>query len=99
METKVIENGDAAEIILSGRLDTKTSEEADKIFTEVGSKYNDVTLNMENLNYISSAGIRTIRNLYMILYRADGQLHAKNICDNVYQVLEMTGITVILGLE
>ncbi len=99
METKVIEHEDGAEIVISGRIDTKTSSEADKIFAEVGSKYNNVTLNLENLSYISSAGIRAVRNLYMILYRKDGNLQAINIGDNVYQVFEMAGITSILCLD
>ena len=99
METKVIEQADAVEIVISGRLDTKTSAEADKLFAEVGNKFNNVTLNMEKLDYISSAGIRAIRNLYMITYRKDGNLQVINIGDNVYQVLEMTGITSILGLD
>ncbi len=99
METKVIDKGEAVEIILNGRLDTKTSGEANAVFTEVASKYKIVTLDMENVNYVSSAGIRAIRNLYMLLYRAGGELHAQNVGEVVYQVFEMTGLTGILGLD
>ncbi len=96
METKLIENGDTAEIALIGRLDTKTSRQADTLFSEVGGKFSGVTLDMTELSYISSAGIRAIRNLYMALYRKGGSLSVKNAGENVLDVFEMTGLKGLL---
>ncbi len=98
METKVIENGDEAEISLSGRLDTMTYKEAEALFTEVGNRVNHVTLDFAELTYISSAGIRSLRTLYMILYKKGGTLRGKNVGEYVMEVLEMTGLTGLLGL-
>ena len=99
METKVLETAEGAEIVLIGRLDTKTAKEAEVVFTEVGEKYADVCLNMAELAYISSAGIRAIRNLYMILYRKSGRLSVKNPGENVLEVFEMTGLSGLLNIE
>ncbi|MBR5420655.1 MAG: STAS domain-containing protein [Lachnospiraceae bacterium] len=99
METKVIENGDGAEIVINGRLDTKTSKEAEAVFSEAGNKYDSVSLNMADVSYVSSAGIRAIRNLYMILYRKSGKLSVKNVGENVMEVFEMTGLSGLLNIE
>ena len=92
METKVTENGDSAEIELIGRLDTTTYKEAEALFTEVANRVNSVTLNMAQLSYISSAGIRSLRSLYMILYNKGGKLTVTNVCEVVMDVFEMTGL-------
>ena len=98
MDTNVIENGDSAEIILKGRIDTTNYKEAEAVFTEVGNRVDHVTLDLAELNYISSAGIRALRTLYMILYKKGGTLKSKNVGKYVREVLEMTGLTGLLGL-
>ena len=99
METKVIENGDKAEIALVGRLDTMTYRDAEALFTEVGNRVNEVTLDMAELTYISSAGIRALRTIYMIMYKKGGKLSMKNVGEYVMEVFEMTGLTGLLNLE
>ena len=47
METKIIENGNEAEIVINGRLDTSTAKDARALFEDVGSRFDKVTLNME----------------------------------------------------
>jgi anti-sigma B factor antagonist len=95
METKVIDHGEDAEIWMKGHLDTRTAGEADKLFAEVGETHQNVTLDFAELSYISSAGIRALRNLYMILYRKGGKLLVINPNENVRDVFEMTGLTTL----
>ena len=99
METKLTENGDSAVLQLIGRLDTKTSKTADALFSEIGGKYNAITVDMAETPYISSAGIRAIRNLYMTLFRKGGSLSVKNVGENVMEVFEMTGLSGLLNIE
>ncbi len=98
METELLEVEGAAVLKLKGRLDTKTSKDAVEVFNSVGEKYQDVTLDMEGVNYISSAGIRAIRNLYMSLHNKGGSLKVQNPGDNVLQVFEMTGLANLFNL-
>lgn len=100
MDTELLELGEGAAVLkLRGRLDTKTSKDAMVTFTEVGEKYQSVTLDMEDMSYISSAGIRAIRNLYMILYKKGGSLSVDKPSDNVLQVFKMTGLASLFHLE
>lgn len=99
METQIIEHGDAADVILKGHLDTKTVRETENVFTEIGEKYSSVTLDMAGVNYISSAGIRALRDLYALLYNKKGTLRMVNVTDVVMDVLEMTGLKGLLNLN
>ena len=98
METELMEVDNGAVLKLTGRLDTKTAKEASETFSKVGEQYDNVTLDMAGISYISSAGIRAIRNLYMILYRKGGKLAVTNPGDVVVQVFQMTGLASLFDL-
>ncbi len=99
METELMEIDGTGVLKLKGRLDTKTSKEAAEVFTQAGENYSRVILDMKELSYISSAGIRAIRNLYMILYKKGGELSVENPGENVLQVFEMTGLSSLFHLK
>ena len=58
-----------------------------------------VVLNMKNLNYVSSAGIRTIRNLYLLMVKKGGKLEIREVNENVMEVFEMTGLAGLLNIR
>jgi len=61
MEIKLVNRGDTAEVILTGRLDSSTAGETQEILNQVCDKYLNITLNMSGLRYISSAGLRVLK--------------------------------------
>ncbi|MBO6148289.1 MAG: STAS domain-containing protein [Lachnospiraceae bacterium] len=69
MDIKISENGKQAVLFLKGHLDTYTAKEADAVFRKVSESHDEVTLDMSGVNYLSSAGIRVLRNLYMAIYK------------------------------
>lgn len=99
MTIKLVNRGTEGELLLDGRLDTTTSPEAEKIFTEVSERFDRVVLNMATLNYVSSAGLRVIKKLHMAMRRKDGQLVLKNVNKMVMEVFEMTGFAGLLRFE
>jgi anti-sigma B factor antagonist len=48
---------------------------------------------MEKLEYVSSAGLRAFKRIYMELRRKGGTLSAKNVDKAIMEVLEVTGFT------
>ena len=98
METEIIENGSAAEVLLKGRLDTLTSKSVRALFTDVAERFDSVTLNLKDLNYCSSAGIRAIRHIYKLMRAKGGKLSTKNVQSTVMQVFEITGVTALLSI-
>jgi anti-sigma B factor antagonist len=92
----LINRGAEGELVLSGRLDSVTSEEAGKVFDEVAERFDSLILNMKDLDYISSAGLRLIKRAYMTMRRKGGSLKLKNVNKMVMEVFEVTGFAGLL---
>ena len=99
MDVKLINHGSEGELLLSGDLDTRTAGDADQLFAQLAERFDSIILNMKNLNYISSAGLRTIRNLYIRLAKKGGKLAVSDVNENVMEVFEMTGLAGLLNLK
>ena len=99
MDIKLVNRGVEGELILSGRLDTKNAEEVANVFLQVADRFTNVTLNMQDLKYISSAGLRSLKKLYMKVRGNGGELTAINIAPYVAEVLEMTGFSEMLNIR
>jgi len=91
MTIKLINQGDSAELLLEGRLDSSTAPEAEELLMEAAGRFDRLTLNMNNLEYISSAGLRVLKKLHIALKKKEGQLTVKNVNKLVMEVFEMTG--------
>ena len=65
----------------------------DKILTDLTGRFDTLTLDMEQLEYISSAGLRALKHAYMEMRQKHGTLEAKNVSKAVMEVLEITGFT------
>ena len=99
MDVKLVDKGETGELLMSGSLDTKTAKDADALFSQMADRFQNLTLNMESLDYISSAGLRCVRNLYMKLNGKGGKLSIIHVNENVMEVFEMTGIAGLLGIK
>lgn len=99
MDIKLVDRGTDGELIMSGDLDTKTSRDADQLFEQMADRFTNITLNMKNLDYVSSAGLRAIRNLYIKLSQKQGKLTITNVNENVMEVFEMTGLAGLLNIR
>lgn len=98
MEIKKNVNGSTLEIELSGRLDTTT---APQLEAEIKSSVEGITeliLNIEKLEYVSSAGLRVILSTQKIMNK-QGKLVIRNVSPSVMEVFEITGFSDILTIE
>jgi len=93
MEVDLIKHGRDAELKLNGYIDATNAPDIDKIFTDVCAQFDNVTLDMAKLEYVSSAGLRAFKHAYMDLHRKGGVLAAKNASKSILEVLELTGFT------
>lgn len=92
----LINRGTEGELVLVGRLDSITCEEAGKVFDDLTERFDDLILNMKDLDYISSAGLRLIKRAYMAMRRKGGSLKLKNVNKMVMEVFEVTGFAGLL---
>ena len=93
LDINLVRNGNSVEAQLDGYIDANNATDVDNILIEVVGKFDTVILNMEKLKYVSSAGLRAFKHVYMELRRKGGTLYAKNVSKSVMEVFEMTGFT------
>ena len=87
-------------LAFEGRLDTQTSPDAQQQLTrlieEGGTK---MLVNLEKLDYISSAGLRILLIVAKQLKTADGELRVCGLNDVVKEVFDISGFDMILPVS
>lgn len=93
---KKFENGTLT-ITLEGRLDTTTAPELER---EIGdlSDVQNLVIDMKNLEYISSAGLRVLLKAQKIM-NVKGSMKLINVGGMIMEVFEITGFIDILTIE
>lgn len=87
-------------ISLSGRLDTITSPQLEEeINRYLLDKIETVILNVKELEYISSAGLRLVLMLHKKMAKQGGQLKLINVNDMVMEIFDMIGMSDFLDIE
>ena len=94
-----IKKTDAATVIeVAGRLDTSTAPVLDKTIGEDVPESSALVLDLKGLEYISSAGLRVLLSAQKRMQKS-GSMKVRNVCEEVMEVLEMTGFADILVIE
>ncbi len=96
LNMNLINRGKEGELLLIGRLDSNTSVDAEKVFEDLTERFDELILNMKDLDYISSAGLRILKKAYMAMRRKGGSLKLKNVNKMVMEVFEVTGFAGLL---
>lgn len=100
MEIKTSISNQNLIISLKGRLDTITSPQLEEEINHYSlDEFKTVTVNMRELEYISSAGLRVILMLHKNMIKSGGKLALVNVNDMVMEIFSMTGMTDFLNIE
>ena len=91
-------NGEAATLIVSGRLDTQTAPELETELDAVLAGLKELTFDMTNLEYVSSAGLRVILKAQKAM-NAQGSMKLTGVNDSIMEVFDITGFLDILTIE
>ena len=84
---------------LSGRLDTTTARAfEDKILGGIASGERHIVIDLAQLDYISSAGLRVIALAGKRLSAANGRLVLCSLKDRVREVFEVAGFSSIVAI-
>lgn len=98
MTVKLVNRGTEGEYIIAGRLDTATAPQIEKIFNETAAPFTNIILNMQELEYISSAGLRVIKIMHVTMKKKGGELVLTNVNRLVAEVFEMTGFSQLIRI-
>ena len=85
-------------IRVAGRLDTITAPTLDKTILEDLGDATNLVLDLKQVVYISSAGLRVILSAQKKMQKI-GTMKVVNVCREVMEVFEMTGFADILVIE
>ncbi|MEA4861692.1 MAG: STAS domain-containing protein [Victivallaceae bacterium] len=82
----------------SGRLDASTSQEADQQLRNQLDDCVKLLIDLEELTYISSAGLRVLLIIAKQMKNHDGDLVLCNLSDTVQEVFDISGFSAIFKL-
>ena len=99
MEIKQERDGDKLTVALSGRLDAATSIELGKTLNESLDGVSELTLDLKDLYYIASAGLRILLQTMKKMDKQNGKMTVRNVQDTVMSVIEMSGFDGLLNIE
>ena len=85
-------------VVVVGRLDTITAPVLEKTLGENITGIKNLVLDMKGLEYISSAGLRVLLGAQKKMQK-NGMMKLTGVCEDVMEVLEMTGFADILTIE
>lgn len=91
-------NGSKLTVITEARIDTNTAPNLKKDLEDSLDGVTDLVIDLCNLTYISSAGLRVLVYAQRIMDE-QGTLVVKNVPDHVLEIFEMTGLANILTIE
>ena len=98
MTIEIKKNAKEITIEVVGRLDTITAPVLEKTIGESISDIKSLILDMKGLEYISSAGLRILLAAQKKI-QSFGTMKLINVCEEVMEILEMTGFADILTIE
>ena len=94
------ENNEVVSGHISGRLDTTTAPVAkEKLDQDINQNCKKIILDLQDLEYISSAGLRILLMWTKKMNERQGEMVVKNINENIMEVLEVTGFDEILHIQ
>ena len=91
-------NNNVLTLKIEGRLDTTTAPTLEKTINEKLVDVTELILDMNQLTYVSSAGLRILLSTQKKMSKI-GNMKLIGVCEDVMEVFEMTGFVDILNIE
>ena len=98
MTIEKIVNGSAAILKITDMLDTETAPELEAVIDSELVGIQDLTLDFEALEYVSSAGLRVILKAQKMM-NAAGKMKVVHVNKSIMEIFEITGFAGILNIE
>ena len=92
-------SANSLELVISGRLDTGTAPELEAKLKQIAKDTQTLYLNLANIQYISSAGLRVVLLAHKLMLPTGGKMIIRSPSAFCKQVLSATGMDSILTVE
>lgn len=97
MEIKQQQKGTQLKVTLKGFLDTMTSPQLEKELDLKGIQ--DLIIDMKGIEYVSSAGLRTLLSFHKTLNSQKGKMTLLHLTKEVKEIFSMVGFMDILNIK
>ena len=98
MQIEKESSGSSLTVKVKGQLNAATAPELQAELNDCLSEIDDLTLDLAELKYISSAGLRVLLNVYKIM-SVHGSMKLVHVESGVHEVLKLTGFSDFLTIE
>ena len=92
------QEGSSCIVALKGRLDTTTSPDLEKELKATMDGIESLELNLDKLEYISSAGLRVLLSAHKVMSK-QGSMKVTHVNSTISEIFEVTGFSDILVIE
>ncbi len=100
MQISVKTTNEVKVLAFEGRLDTQTSPDAQQQLTRlIEEGETKILVNLEKLDYISSAGLRVLLVVAKQLKTTDGELRICSLNEVIKEVFDISGFDMILPIS
>ena len=96
--TKTI-TGNRLELALSGKINALTAPEFEKEAAKLLDGITFLSIDMSGVEYISSAGIRTLLFLERSMEAVSGELVIRRVPEIIQKIFEVTGLPDLIHME
>lgn len=92
-------DGDKMVMALEDRLDTTTAPQLDNEFKVCLYEVKELVLDLEKLEYLSSAGLRVLLAAQKQMQKQGGEMVIMNVNETIMEVFEVTGFVDIITIK
>ena len=92
-------DGNKLEIKLEGKLTAITAPDLEKELADAETDVDEVVIDMENLDHVASAGLRTLLTLQKRMRKRNGRMIICKVKPEIRDIFEVTGLTDLLKIE
>ena len=89
---------ETVKLALEGRLDTTTAPELEAALKDALDGATSLTLDLEKLEYISSAGLRVLLSAQKVMNK-QGEMKVVHVGETILEIFEVTGFSEILTID
>ena len=94
------DNSQSASVVkVKGRVDSETAPELDNTLTKLlQENHNQIVLNLQGVDFMSSAGLRAVVKAYQAAKKSGGGLHLASVSEPVEIILRTVGMMQMLQM-
>lgn len=98
MKIAKTQKGNSLYFALEGRLDTNTAPELEAAIKGSIDGVEELTIDMQGLDYLSSAGLRVLLGAQKTMNK-QGNMRVTHVNDTIMEIFEVTGFADILTID